>query len=301
MNLLSGFRWSYSKLDTAAACPFAFKQIYLNHVPDAENPFAQVGTLCHDLLASHALGNLASYEMLPAFRKRYSKEVTAPWPPFPLHIEERTYEKLCVFFRSFSGFSFPHILMVEKKLIGTVAGRPFSGILDLVAQDHEGRVIIIDHKSGGISEYRGRKLVHHKKQLFLYAHLLRQCCGLEADALVFHLIKEGQWIELPWTELEESDAVSWASSIMGAVEGSADSYFANLTALQQKIQLLQMAQRSSSAIRKELHLSPGRLRRLMLEMNEAALATFGCKEPVGDFWCQYICSARMHCEEGGTA
>ena len=298
MSLLDGFRWSYSKLDTAASCPFAFKKTYLDHVPDDNNPFAQAGTLCHDLLASYALGKLACYDLLPTFEKRYRKEVKAAWPSFSLNMEERTYEKIASYFRTFSGFSFARVLMVEEKLIGTVAGRPFSGIMDLVVRDHDGRIIIIDHKSSGISEYRGRKLARHKKQLFLYAHLLRQCCGIQADAVAFNLFKENQWIELPWTELDEADAISWAGGIMGAVEGLSACFFDKLPALQQTIQLLRMEGKSPSAIRKELHLSPRRFNRLMMEMDEAALLMLGRKEPAGDFGCQFICSARQHCEEG---
>lgn len=301
MSMLSGFRWSYSKLDSAAACPFAFKKIYLDHVPDAQNPFAQVGTLCHDLLASYARGKLASYELLPAFEKRYRKEVKAPWPPFPFNAEERAHAKIVSYFRSFSGFPFDRVLMVEEKLIGTIAGRPFSGILDLVIRDPAGRIIIIDHKSSGISEYRGRRLAHHKKQLYLYAHLLRQCRDIQTDAVAFNLFKENQWIELPWTEPEESNALHWATEIMGALEETSDCYFGRLPALQQKIQLLRMKQKSPTAICKELHLSPHRFKQLMLEMDEAALIMLGRKETAGDFGCQHICSARLHCEEGSTA
>lgn len=299
MSLLSGFRWSYSKLDVAAACPFAFKKTYLDHLPEEPNPFAQLGTLCHDLLASYALGKLACFDLLPAFEKRYPKEVRAPWPAFPLNMEERSYEKVVSYFRHFTGIPCTRVLMVEEKLIGNVAGRPFSGILDLVIEDPNGRIVIVDHKSSGVSEYRGRKLAHRLKQLFLYAHLLKQCRGIQTDAVAFNLFKERQWIKVPWTDLEESIAVGWAQGIMAAMEGLVDCYFDKLTTHQQKLQLLLMEQQRPALIRKELHLSPRRLKWLMLEMDEAALNTLGQKGTAGDFGCQFICSVRRHCEEGG--
>ena len=271
MSLLAGFRWSFSKLEVAASCPFAFKKIYLDGAKPVANPFAQLGSLCHDLLARFEQGELAVYDLLPAFAKRYPKEVNAEWPAFPLNLEERTCLRISDYFRTFSGFPFRRILMVEEKLIGTLCGRPFSGIIDLLVEGQDGRIILVDHKTSSISEYRGRKLQHHKRQLLLYAHLLRQCCHIQVDAIAFNLIKEGQWLEFPWSELEESCAVSWALGIMGAVEGLAAVYYEQLAPVKQQLQNLMMQGRSSRSIRTELHLSPRRMKRYLLEMDELAL------------------------------
>lgn len=299
MNLLSGFRWSYSKLDVACSCPFAFKKIYLDHCKEAENPFAQVGTLCHDLLAQYELGKLASYDLLPLFAKRAQKEVTAEWPVFPLDLADRTFAKISAYFRRFSGFKFRRILLVEEKIVGTVSGRPFSGVLDLVAEDEQGRIVIVDHKSSGMSEYRGRRLRHHARQLFLYAHLLRQRFLLETDAVVFNLFKEGEWIEIPWTKAAEEEAISWATGIMAAVEGLVSCYFGKLPEPAQRIQELLIGGKSTTTIKKTLHLSARRMRRYLLEMDELAQLVCGMKEPSGDYGCRNICSARLHCDEGG--
>ena len=301
MSILDGFRWSFSKLEVAASCPFAFKKIYMDGVKPATNPFAQLGSLCHDLLAHHEQGELAVYDLLPAFLKRYPKEVNAEWPAFPLNLEERTCQRITDYFRTFSGYPFRKPLMVEKKLVGTLCGRPFSGVLDLLAEDMEGRIILVDHKTSGISEYRGRKLQHHKRQLFLYAHLLRQCCHIQVDAIAFNLLKEGQWLEFPWSELEESCAVSWALGIMGAVEGLAGVYYERLPPVKQHLQKLMMQGHSSGSIRTELHLSPRKMKRYLLEMDELALTFLEQKASAGDFGCQYICSARSYCEEGGVS
>ena len=301
MSLLAGFRWSFSKLEVAASCPFAFKKIYLDGAKPAANPFAQLGSLCHDLLARFEQGELAVYDLLPAFEKRYRKEVNAEWPAFPLNLEERTCLRISDYFRTFSGFPFRRILMVEEKLIGTLCGRPFSGIIDLLAEDQDGRIILVDHKTSSISEYRGRKLQHHKRQLLLYVHLLRQCCHIQVDAIAFNLIKEGQWLEFTWTELEESCAVSWALGIMGAVEGLAAVYYEQLAPVKQQLQKLMMQGRSSRSIRTELHLSPRRMKRYLLEMDELALIYLEQKASAGDFGCQHICSARSQCEEGGVS
>lgn len=301
MSILEGFRWSFSKLEVAASCPFAFKKIYMDGVKPAANPFAQLGSLCHDLLARYVKGELAIYDLFPAFTKRYPKEVVSEWPAFPLNLEERAYLRIADYFRTFSGFSFRRILMVEEKLIGTLCDRPFSGILDLLVEDQDGRIVLIDHKTSSISEYRGRKLQHHKRQLLLYAHLLRQCCHIQVDAIAFNLIKEGQWLEFTWSELEESCAVSWALGIMGAVEGLADVYYERLTPIKQKLQELLIQGRSSKSIRTELNLSPRKMKRYMLEMDELSLLFLEQKRTAGDFYCQHICSARSYCDEGGAS
>lgn len=301
MNLLNGFRWSYSKLDAACSCPFAFKKIYLDHCKEAENPFAQVGTLCHDLLAKVELGNIAAYDLLPLFEKRVKKEVTAEWPAFPLDLADRTFAQISAYFRKFSGFKFRRILLVEEKIIGTVAGRPFSGVLDLVAEDEQGRIVIIDHKSSGMSGYRGRRLRHHARQLFLYAHLLRQRFFLETDAVVFNLFKENEWIELSWTKAAEEEAISWAAGIMVALEEMVDCYGRKLSEKAQQIQRLLIGGKTLPSIRKTVGMSKGRFQRTLLEMDELAQIVCGMKESSGDYGCRNICSARLYCDEGSDA
>lgn len=301
MSLMNGFRWSFSKLETAASCPFAFKKLYLDNKKPEPNPFAQLGTLCHDLLAAYADGTLAAFDLLPCFEKRYPREVTAQWPAFPVTLEDQTREKIASYFCRFSGLPFARFLMVEEKLIGSVDGHPFSGILDLVAETSDGRIVIVDHKSSGMSEYRGRRLAHHLRQLFLYAHLLKQCCGIQADAVAFNLFKENQWIELPWTQQQEDEAISWAAGMMVAMESLICAYFQKLTLQQQSLQQLLLQKLPAKEIRTQLHLSPYRLNRLMREMDEVALMVLGQKETSGDYGCQHICSARSYCDEGGVS
>lgn len=300
MNILRDFRWSFSKLEVASSCPFAFKKIYMDAMTPDKNAFAQLGSLCHDLLARYAVGKLATYDLLSAFVKRYPKEVKSEWPSFPQNLEERTYQRIADYFCTFNGFPFRRILMVEKKLIGTLCGRPFSGILDLLVEDQDGKLVIVDHKTSGISEYRGRKLQHHKRQLLLYAYLLRQCCHIQVDAIAFNLIKEGQWLEFSWSEMEESCAVSWALGIMGAIEGLANVYYEHLTPIKQRLQAFLMQGHSPKSIRAELKLSPRKMKRYLLEMDELALMFLEQKRTAGDFYCQHICSARSCCDEGGA-
>ena len=173
--------------------------------------------------------------------------------------------------------------------------------LDLVAETSDGRIVIVDHKSSGMSEYRGRKLAHHLRQLFLYAHLLKQCCGIQADAVAFNLFKENQWIELPWTQRQEDEAISWAAGMMAAMESLVCIYFQKLTPREQSIQQLLLQNLPARDIRTQLHLSPRRLNRLMREMDEVALMVLGQKETSGDYGCQHICSARSYCDEGGIS
>lgn len=299
-ELMTGFRWSFSKLDAANSCLFGFKKTHIDHQPPAENAFAQIGTLCHELLEDYALGKKAVYDLLPAFEKGYRKQITAVWPPYPSGLAEKTHAKIADYFRSFRGFNVNEVKMAEKKLVGTLAGRPYSGILDLVATDAHNKLLIIDHKSSGLSEYRGQKLEQHKMQLLLYAALLRQQTGQQADVLAFNLFKEGVWIRFPWSQEDEDLAIEWAEAIMKNTEHQMDAYFSSLTPPQQSLQRLLLVGHTPVQARRALNLSSTRYRRMMLEMDEAALIFLGHKEPAGDYGCQFICSARNCCEEGGS-
>ena len=88
---------------------------------------------------------------------------------------------------------------------------------------------------------------------------------------------------------------------MGAVEGLAAVYYEQLAPVKQQLQNLMMQGRSSRSIRTELHLSPRRMKRYLLEMDELALIYLEQKASAGDFGCQHICSARSQCEEGGVS
>lgn len=299
LNLLEGFRWSYSKLETAESCPFAFKKLYIDHVSPAENPFAQMGNLCHELLAGFALKKNAVYDLLPAFQSGFRQCVTAPWPPYPAGMEQRNYEKLCSYFRQFQGLGKTDILLVEQKLIGALAGRPFSGILDLVLLDEMGRLCIIDYKTSGMSAYSGKHLERHKHQLFLYACLYEQTYGKRPDRLCFDMIKEDRQLSFPWDAAQQEQSLQWADAVMCRTEKRMERYFESLLPEQQHIQRMLCKGFSASQCRKELGLSKRTIQRMLMEIDETALAICGQREPSGGFGCQYICSARQVCDEGG--
>ena len=87
---------------------------------------------------------------------------------------------------------------------------------------------------------------------------------------------------------------------MAVSEQLVSSYCKKLSYSQQNLQTLLSKQLSDKEIRRQLHLSPRRMNRLMLEMDELAFMVLGQKEPAGDYGCQNICSARSYCEEGGV-
>lgn len=296
-GILEGFRWSYSKLDIAAECPYSFKKIYLDHLPPAENAFAQTGSLCHQLLADYALRKRESFELLPAFEQAF-RRVKAPWPPYPAGVQLRTHDKLCRYFRGFRGFGEAEVLAVEEKLIWTIAGRPFSGILDLVLRDRDGSLCVVDHKTGSLSEFQGQRLERHKMQPLLYSFLYSQCHGGTVDWLVFNLCKEDRWLTYRWTAFQERQALSWTASVMDLTEGLMNRYYRFLTPLQQKLQLALIKGDSLMQARRRLRLSSRRLQYLMMEMDETAMALCGQRERPGGFGCRFICSARDYCDDG---
>ena len=241
---------------------------------------------------------MASYELLPAFEAGFRRRVKAPWPPWPNDLEKRAREKIGAYFSAFQGFGAYEVLAVEQKLITEIAGRPFSGIPDLVLRNEEGRLCIVDHKSSGIQSYRGKQLERHKRQLYLYAHLYSQCFGFNIDDLAFNLFKEGRWIRFPNTRMDQEATLSWVASAMSHTESLLERYFQFLTPLEQRLQLALLSGKSIRQISNELGLSRRRCQMMLLDMDEAALAICGRKESPGGFGCRHICSARNCCEEG---
>lgn len=185
--------WSFSRLELFHTCPYAF---YLTHMqdpplPQAQNAWAEFGTLCHSLLEEYGNGTLTAEMLVPEYKKRYPTEVIHQFPPVGKgNYGEKTYNEGLEYFSQFSGFGDEYdVVSTEEKFLIEVRGYKIAGISDLVLRNKEtGKLIVVDHKTKGASSMR-KDISTFKKQLYLYAEHVKQKYGEYPDELRFNMIR----------------------------------------------------------------------------------------------------------------
>lgn len=194
--------WSYSKLKTLQQCPLQF---YLKYVLKLKVtrvieglPVAEIGSTAHKVLEHIVAGKSVADSFAAAKRDHFVKLGEAYWVEHVQSLELNMME----FKNKLEAFSekTPIKRHIGELKIGINKNwEPtsffaddvyFRGITDLVLQLENGDAIIIDHKTGGGTEYGGIK--NHQVQLDIYKILIhfgvQKVTGAQSG---IHFIKEG--------------------------------------------------------------------------------------------------------------
>jgi len=146
---------SYSRLSSYDKCPRKFKYAYLDGHPTTSGRAAQVGKLVHEVIADYlrvksALGGTIQTDVADivsgltrvADRMKEEKEIDM----------DISANDMDVFFRGFCAL-YPRIntdmiagIEIEKNF--DINGYTCKGVVDLVLQDENGKINIIDYKTG---------------------------------------------------------------------------------------------------------------------------------------------------------
>lgn len=211
--------YSYSQLTSFDECKYGF---YLQRIEglqeQAENAFAQKGSLIHDLLDMWAKKILTKDEMIAEYERRYSDEVVSAWPRMMASkgYAKKAYETGIQFLENFDEFEGYEVLSAEEKFTidlpltdGTT--RPFVGIVDMILKENKsGDLIICDHKSKSLQSFKKDEDNMYRQQL-IYATYVIQKYG-KVDALMFHLFNEsGVKPQRLFSREQYDEALQWAS------------------------------------------------------------------------------------------
>jgi RecB family exonuclease len=110
------------------------------------------------------------------------------------------------------------VLAVEKEVGFSLDGRDFIGFIDLVAEDADGRLIIMDHKSRALKPRSKRKsptksdaeLDEYLKQLYFYSIPVAEEYGRPPDLLMFNCFRIGEQISEPFNPDVFEKTKEWA-------------------------------------------------------------------------------------------
>lgn len=216
-------RYSYSQLEQFDECPYSF---YLQRIADEKenlvgNSFASQGTLIHDLIDQWAKKKLTKEQLPKEYERRYPLEVENNWPRIlaAKGYAAKTYEQGLRYFENFDEFEGYEVVASEQKFVTRIAGRKFSGIVDMVLEDKAtGQRIILDHKSKSVSAFKKAGDRMYRQQL-LYSKWFFEKYGKFPDLLMFNLFKEdGLKVSKPFDEEEYNEVMQWAERTMDAIE-----------------------------------------------------------------------------------
>ena len=219
--LFDDWVWSYSRLQSFCQCPWGFAQRYLYGEKSETNFYAAYGSLIHKLHERWYNGTIDRQQLIPAFVSGF---VTLPETE-PERRSQFLLSGLDYFKKDI--FTPENILGVERRFRFAVGNYRFQGIVDLIYEE-DGGLVILDHKSHNLQPRSNRKkptvkdqeLDAYLRQLYLYAHAVRQQKLGSVKKLVFNCFKTGVLIEEPYSAAAELKAVDWAVDTIRRIENT---------------------------------------------------------------------------------
>lgn len=224
--LIEDMTWSYSRLTSFENCPYAWYMRYILEEKEEPTFYASYGSFIHRLLARYYSGELKKEEMPTAFLLGFSSEVQGERPPQSTVVKYigagRDYME------KFEPFRF-ETRGVEEEIHFDVNGADFVAFVDYIGE-RDGKLAIIDHKSRDLKPRSTRKTPTVKdqeldamlRQLYLYAHAVKQKYGEFPSLLCFNCFKNGQLIEEPFRQDAYEETLDWVGKTIETIASEED-------------------------------------------------------------------------------
>lgn len=176
----------------------------------------------HSIMQQYLTGVLTKNELVPYYLTHFLTEITGKAPTqkiYQSYLEQgRQYLKT---------LSFParKILKVEDEMHFEFAGHPFTGFLDLMSEDEDGKLYITDHKSRALKPRSNRskptqsdvELDKYLRQLYIYAHAVHSLYGRYPDYLEFNCFRTNTWICEPFSIERMQEVEKWARDLIDRI------------------------------------------------------------------------------------
>lgn len=228
--LIEDMTWSYSRVVCFYDCRYKWFSKYIHG--DVEKPmfYASYGSFMHKLIEQFYRGELSIDDMKSRFLLDFKKEVKGDRPSEK--IVQNYIANGLSYLSSFSPFPY-NMIDVEKYIEFDVDGIPARGYIDYVGEK-DGDYYIVDNKSRDLKPRSKRKTPTKKdeeldamlRQLYIYAHAVKQIYGKLPVALCFNCFKSGTFIEEPFNEDRYREAIDWfKSSVAEITETDSDDFY----------------------------------------------------------------------------
>lgn len=215
-------RYSFSKLSLWHTCPYAYYQKYVEKSEGATNAFASYGTLVHSIMERYAKGEAEVWDLPGIYEWEFESAIPERFP-YNKYADLRAsyYTSGLEFLNNFQGYDKYKILGVEEKFEIDLGGWILNGIVDLIYQDEDGRLIIRDYKSK--SSFKNKKeQKEYARQLYLYSAYVNQKYGRYPDELQFLMFRKQQIVSITFDQEAFKEAFDWAEDTVKNIREAFD-------------------------------------------------------------------------------
>jgi len=207
--------FSYSKVSSFYNCRLGYYKNYVLHERTLlSSGLSEFGTFCHLILEKYARGELQIYELLQYYQDNFFKEIPSSFeisitPTFRKNLFNNYYNDGLNYFTNFEGFKDIKVLEAEYGFCVPILNRfTFNGKIDLIAEDEDGELIVIDHKSKNGFRSKAEQ-AKYARQLYLYAYAVAIKYGKLPKTLKFNMFRKNQWVTIPFNQQDYEDALRW--------------------------------------------------------------------------------------------
>lgn len=234
-NAVDGMVWSYSRLSSYEQCKYQFYLKYLIADDDTYmsegNFYAELGSYCHDILRMVLTDELDESDAGEYFVSHYDENV---FYHTSRQAELNAQSDCAQYFADLdlSPLKDYDIIGVEKPVRTEIGGFPFYGIIDLLLRRKDnGDMVLLDHKSGKspFSAKTGKPLksaektlVSYKRQLYLYAHAVKNEYGVFPKSLKWNHFRENCVVTVSFDEKEYRETLLWFESAIDDIRKEED-------------------------------------------------------------------------------
>lgn len=215
-------KYSFSKLSAFKQCPYGYYLRYVLNKKGIGNAFSSYGTLVHSILERYAKGELELWDLSGVFEWEFETAVPEKFPFNKYVVLRDTYYKQGLdFLRSFQGYEKYKILGVEQQFDRDIDDWTFTGIIDLIIQDPDGKLIIRDYKSKAAFK-NDREQFEYARQLYLYSAYVKEKFGRFPDELQFLMFRKQHLVVIPFDPSAYEEAEDWAKGMVKDIREAVD-------------------------------------------------------------------------------
>jgi len=216
-------RYSFSKLSSFNTCKYGYWLTYIEHQKGVGNCFSSYGTEVHSLMERYAKNELSLWDLASTYEWEFESAVPEEFPslPFCANLKELYYEQGLNYLRNFGGYPKYKILEVEKQFDIDIDDWTFNGVIDLVYEDEQGRLIVHDYKSKSSFKSKAEQK-EYARQLYLYSLHIKEKYGRYPDILRFMMFRKETPVALPFKMYGLTEAVHWAKNTVQSIRNCWD-------------------------------------------------------------------------------
>lgn len=191
---------SYTQIDTYNSCPLKYKYSYILRIPTLPNYALSFGTTMHETLKEfHTKRKFGQKVSLEDLYEIYERK----WIPLGYEDEKQRNERYESGKEVLKNYYERHskekenIKDIEKPFNLSIAGTSFYGKIDRIDDLGDGKVEIIDYKTGSIKD---QKDVDRDAQVTIYAIAAKEALGYKPGPLCLYFLEAGEKVTTTRTD-----------------------------------------------------------------------------------------------------